>query len=52
VRARGERADELLRAAGSTTGPQLIGEVRGSQAIAVTQEPCAGSRRPTMDPNA
>jgi anti-sigma-K factor RskA len=37
-------------ARGSTKGPQLVGEVRGSQAIAVTQEPCAGSKKPTMDP--
>jgi hypothetical protein len=35
---------------GRTDGPQLIGEVRGAQAIAVTWEPCAGSPKPTMDP--
>jgi Anti-sigma-K factor rskA len=37
-------------AGGQPGGSHLIDDVRGSQAVAVTEEPCAGSRQPTMDP--
>jgi anti-sigma factor RsiW len=39
-----------VQSGGRTDGLQLIDAVRGAQAVAVTEEPCAGSRQPTMDP--
>lgn len=48
------RGDEPVSAGvlpdGRKDGPQLIRDVQGYQAIAITQEPCAGSEQPTMSP--